>query len=153
LLFNLVNQRLELDAREIILKEMFYKSQVLNQILLDASQGVPTIQKILSAACISQEERIRLADCVKAALASMNNIDEHHVAYKRLFDELSGIPVGSEDHRHSHPSPARTTKEPEMKAYASVFYPDLPTPTQSPARKTTLDPSATSFGTDHPRRK
>ena len=154
---------MELDARDLLLKEMFYRSTILNQILHDIPQGVPMIQKILSTACVSQEERIRLADCVRNCFAIMNDIDENHVAYKRLYEELAGIPVGSvaDPYLVSRtttsaineitPSPARSvggkSMEPEMKAYASIFYPELPTPGQSPLKKGTTDhPAASNLG-------
>lgn len=133
----------------MILNELFHRSHVLIQVLHDIPHGVLLIQKIISSACVSQEERVRLSDLTKSAMDTMQNLDEHHIAYKRLHDELASIIpyVSNEQLVGSHPSPARSVKESEMKAYASVFYPELPTPSQSPVHptpKTTQEPSAAS---------
>jgi hypothetical protein len=91
----LVNQRLELDAREVIIRELFFADEhVLQSILADQSQGIAFIQKILASACVSAEEKIRLADRVRGVLARMNEVQDNTMSYKRLLDELASIPSG-----------------------------------------------------------
>ena len=93
-ILKLVNQRLEMDGREQIIREIFYKDSVLTHILSDFALGVSLIHKILSTGCVSQEERSRLADRVRAVMKK-NNMDENSTGYKRLGDELSTIPTST----------------------------------------------------------
>jgi hypothetical protein len=124
-----------MDARDIILNEIFDPVSLV-PILSDVTVGVTLIHKILSSGCVSFEERIRLGGCVKASLECMHNYDEHHGSYKRLFDELLQIP--SKSSFGNAISPARSTNG-EMKAYAAIFYPELPTPGQSPLKRHSAD--------------
>ncbi|KAI8913477.1 armadillo-type protein, partial [Gorgonomyces haynaldii] len=88
-ILKLVNQRLEMDAREQVIKEIFLKERNLQQIMADHAHGVGVIQKILSAGCVSPEERTRLADLVRL---NCHRMDENHIGYKRLMEELASIP-------------------------------------------------------------
>jgi len=90
----LVNQRLELDARELIISSIFMSQHVLTAILSDLMYGTPLIQKILATACTSIEEKIRLADRVRTALARLESLSTGAGVggYKRLLDELAVIP-------------------------------------------------------------
>lgn len=88
-----VNQRIELEARDQIIKEIFYRDDIsLEQILADQVHGVSVIQKILASACVSPEEKTRLADRVRSVLARMPEVRDNQMGYKRLLDELSVIP-------------------------------------------------------------
>ncbi|RKP02974.1 hypothetical protein CXG81DRAFT_24380 [Caulochytrium protostelioides] len=96
-ILKLVNQRLELDARDVIISELFYGGrpqppagaapslsmsvkQILAQnapflknlrdVLTDLHHGVATIQKILASGCISADEKTGLADQVRLVLWS-----------------------------------------------------------------------------------
>ncbi|KAJ3031924.1 hypothetical protein HDV00_008095 [Rhizophlyctis rosea] len=94
-ILKLVNQRVELDARDIIIKEIFFSSDAaLEEVLADQVHGVSVVQKILASACVSAEEKIRLADRVRSVLGRMPEVKDNHMGYKRLLDELSVIPVG-----------------------------------------------------------
>ncbi|KAJ3100319.1 hypothetical protein HDU97_002359 [Phlyctochytrium planicorne] len=89
----MVNQRIELDARDIVMKELFYSSDsTLQQVLQDLSHGVSVVQKILSTACLTTEERVRLADRVRSVLSRMPEVQEHPLSFKRLLDELGSVP-------------------------------------------------------------
>ncbi|KAJ3216851.1 hypothetical protein HDU67_008853 [Dinochytrium kinnereticum] len=92
-ILKLVNQRIELDAREIIVKEIFFKDEgTLREILSDLAHGVSTIQKILATACVTPEERVRLADRVRMMFSRIPEVQENPVGFKRLLDELAAIP-------------------------------------------------------------
>ncbi|KAI8838385.1 armadillo-type protein [Chytridium lagenaria] len=92
-ILKLVNQRIELDAREVIIKELFFRDEnILREVLSDFSHGVSTIQKILSTACVTPEERVRLADRVRLVLSRLPEVQENPVGFKRLLDELAAIP-------------------------------------------------------------
>ncbi|KAJ3047437.1 hypothetical protein HK097_011536, partial [Rhizophlyctis rosea] len=92
----LVNQRVELDARDTIIKEIFFTSdQSLEEILADQVHGVSVIQKILASACVSADEKLRLADRVRTVLSRMPEVKDNQMGYKRLLDELSVIPGGA----------------------------------------------------------
>ncbi|KAJ3077179.1 hypothetical protein HDU98_007564 [Podochytrium sp. JEL0797] len=103
-ILKLVNQRVELDARDMILHEIFfhdYDSQTgpgsgsnLREILSDHIQGVSVVQKILSAGCVSNEERVRFADRVRACLSGMLEVKTNPMAYKRIVEEVAGVPSG-----------------------------------------------------------
>ncbi|KAJ3405225.1 hypothetical protein HDU80_001680 [Chytriomyces hyalinus] len=101
-ILKLVNQRIELDARDMILQEIFFRetddssgtSNNLRDIISDHTQGVSMIQKILAAGCVSPEERVRCGDRVRTCLAHMVEVKTNPMAYKRLLDEVAAIPSG-----------------------------------------------------------
>ncbi|KAJ3327209.1 hypothetical protein HDU76_012209 [Blyttiomyces sp. JEL0837] len=94
-ILKMVNQRTELDARDVIMKEIFYRDDnSLKEILMDQVHGVSVIQKILASGCITAEERVRLADRVRSVVTRMPEVKDSHVGYKRLLDELAIIPSG-----------------------------------------------------------
>ncbi|KAJ3092152.1 hypothetical protein HK102_010276 [Quaeritorhiza haematococci] len=94
-ILKLVNQRVELDARDIVIREIFFRDDLsLEEILADQVHGVSVIQKILASACVSAEEKIRLADRVRSVLNHMPEVKDNQMGYKRLLDELSVIPTG-----------------------------------------------------------
>jgi len=93
-ILKLVNQRVEMDARSMIIKSIFYQSDaILQEILSNPAYGVSVIQKILASACINNEEKIQLADRVRTALSQLTDIKPNQVGYKRLFEELGIIPT------------------------------------------------------------
>ncbi|KAJ3112567.1 hypothetical protein HDU96_004418 [Phlyctochytrium bullatum] len=92
-ILKLVNQRIELDAREVVVKELFFKDDnTLKEVLSDLTHGVSTIQKILATACITPDERVRFGDRVRSILARMPEVQENPMGFKRLLDELAAIP-------------------------------------------------------------
>ncbi|KAJ3414703.1 hypothetical protein HDV05_006140 [Chytridiales sp. JEL 0842] len=99
-ILKLVNQRVELEARDMIVNEIFKKEETLKEILADAVQGVALIQKVLASGCASTDEKIQFAERVRAALSQMNTsgmamdaAGGHQMGYKRLMDELAQIPL------------------------------------------------------------
>ena len=93
-LLKVVTQRAEMDARDHLIRELFYHEPLLQQVLQDANHGIPTIQKIISTGCVNIQEKMRLADCTRSAISSTRSFEEHHLSYKRLIEDLDSIPVG-----------------------------------------------------------
>ncbi|KAI8821491.1 uncharacterized protein EV422DRAFT_567225 [Fimicolochytrium jonesii] len=98
-ILKLVTQRVEPEAREHVVQEIFYREDPgsphpsnLQQILSDQIHGVSVIQKILASGCTSADEKTRFADCVRNVLATMPEVRESQMGYKRLLDELMVIP-------------------------------------------------------------
>ncbi|KAH6595515.1 hypothetical protein BASA50_005724 [Batrachochytrium salamandrivorans] len=111
----LVIQQVELDARERTLNEIFYNDTHLDAILTDHAHGAVLLQKILSSACASIEERIRLAECTRKAFARSSFNTEGHPTYRRLMDELAAIDLLQN-------SPTSTSVEPHnMTLRLSMF--------------------------------
>lgn len=80
---------MELDAREIIMQAIFSNSSTLSVILTDQIYGVSVVQKILSNACLSMNEKSKISQRVKIVLSKMPNCKPGHLGYKRLLEELS----------------------------------------------------------------
>ncbi|TPX35105.1 hypothetical protein SmJEL517_g02473 [Synchytrium microbalum] len=92
-ILKLVTQRIELDARDVILKAIFFGDDiVLEEILTDQVHGVSVIQKILASACVSIDEKIRLGERTRQVLGRMPELQDNAMGYKRLLDELAVIP-------------------------------------------------------------
>ncbi|KAJ3205223.1 hypothetical protein HDU82_005334 [Entophlyctis luteolus] len=99
----IIAQKSEPDAREILLQKMFFDENgldTLREILSDHVQGVPVIQKILSpfgvgnsgGLCVSIQERMRLADRVRASMAMMAEVKTNPMAYRKLAEDVASIP-------------------------------------------------------------
>jgi hypothetical protein len=90
----LVNQNIEMEAREQLIRELFFRDEHLKEVLVDHGQGVSVIQKILATGCVSNEERMQIADAIRSIMSRMSEFskDSYHTSYKRLFDELAGVP-------------------------------------------------------------
>ncbi|KXS21700.1 hypothetical protein M427DRAFT_65672 [Gonapodya prolifera JEL478] len=100
MILKLVNQRMEPEARKVVVDKLFGSQEAegaLEQVLADFQYGVPTVQKILSSACVDAHERVLLADRTRVALSQIGTDvgRQRAVGYKRLLDELAVIPVGS----------------------------------------------------------
>lgn len=90
-----MSQQEELDARDMMLKEIFYKSDtVLETILAHQSQGVGLVQKILTCSAIPSDEKIGIADRVRLAMQRMPEFKEGSSVNKKLLEELKNIPKG-----------------------------------------------------------
>ena len=92
-----VNQRIELDARDLLISQIFFRDEVtLRLILSNHNHGVPLIQKILSSPSFSTEERMKLAEQTKRVLKSLSQVIQNPTNYKKLIEELSTIPSQSD---------------------------------------------------------
>ncbi|KAJ3222665.1 hypothetical protein HK099_002028, partial [Clydaea vesicula] len=93
-ILKIIIQRVELDAREVLLTEIFLP-QNLKVILQDQIIGILIIQKIISTSCTSIEEKIVLSDKIKQVLqGEFENFEslKLNLNFKRLLDEISVIP-------------------------------------------------------------
>ena len=91
----IVNQRIELDARDLMILELT-KKENLAFILADQLVGIPLMTKILSSCCINNQERDRVVASIKQCLSPvLSQSRDIPVNYKRLMEEMS---VGFEDH-------------------------------------------------------
>jgi hypothetical protein len=123
-----VNQRVELDARDLLLKEIFETNNTLAHILGDNSVGIPFITKILATGCVSTDERGRLCSLVKKSFSRKSDSNGN---VKRLLDEISS------DSKGSFSSPDRTMASEDHQVppkYPShLKHSSLPTPDHSPS--------------------
>ncbi|KAK5668012.1 hypothetical protein QVD99_005056 [Batrachochytrium dendrobatidis] len=118
----LVIQQAELDAREKTLYELFEREANLDAILSDHAHGVVLLQKILSSAYNTNEERLRLAELTRQGLercSSNTNLDGH-LTYRRLLDELAAIGLTPDLH---HTSGASAVSHSPL--HLSTFTPSL----------------------------
>ncbi|KAJ3209101.1 hypothetical protein HDU82_001403 [Entophlyctis luteolus] len=100
----IIAQKVEPDARELLLQKIFFGDDngldTLREILSDHVQGVPVVQKILSpfgvgnsgGLCVSIQERMRLADRVRACMAIMAEVKTNPMAYRKLAEDVASIP-------------------------------------------------------------
>lgn len=102
-ILKLVNQRVELDAREHIVTSIFDRVDTLAAILADEEAGKHAlILKILQQACVDEEERAQLAHQVRACLLQ-TGFEPHYAhqqsrgGYTRLLEELSSILPNDQD--------------------------------------------------------
>lgn len=126
----LVNQRGELDARDLIIKGVFQNEAVLIQILSDSVNGIPFITKILTACCVSDVEKVALVVFVRSAHASIHSKHDPTGNYKKLMDELDSIC----DPSHSVPKLVR------RKASLSGFHSNLSSPARNSTRLDAEEP-------------
>ncbi|KAJ3073258.1 hypothetical protein HDU99_002001 [Rhizoclosmatium hyalinum] len=106
IVLKIVSQRSELDARDLLLKEIFSPdtttsetsptqpsptsaSPTLRDIISDHTVGTPLIQKILSTATLTAEEKHRLSAITRATLTTMSEVKTNPMAYKRLIEEVT----------------------------------------------------------------
>ncbi|KAJ3269661.1 hypothetical protein HDV01_001133 [Terramyces sp. JEL0728] len=136
-IFKLVNQRVEMDARDIIIKAIFYNENNLHQILMDQNNGVSLIQKILASGCVSSDERAVLGSITKKVLGSIRQAQDNHVGYKRLLDEINTLP--------SNPPPAEALNDDDEIVSPLTNHPGFFPKSVSPKRLQTLTDEAVKF--------
>ncbi|KAI8804762.1 armadillo-type protein [Cladochytrium replicatum] len=92
-ILKLVNQRHELDARDLMIQSIFYHDDhALADILSDQSHGITLVQKILACGSISPDERSALIERVRTVLTSAAMsavVAENAMGYKRLVEEMN----------------------------------------------------------------
>ncbi|TPX53635.1 hypothetical protein SeMB42_g00654 [Synchytrium endobioticum] len=145
-ILKLVTQRIEMDARDVIIKTIFFgEDAVLEEVLSDQVHGVSVIQKILASACVSIDEKIRLGERTRQVLNRMPELQDNAMGYKRLLDELAVIPsaapaLGTETSLTAQdivspltPQSTFTFANPSSNEY---FPSHLPTPSGSPSPPT-----------------
>lgn len=88
-----VNQNIEPDARDIIVKALFFSGdQPLEEVLGDQVHGVGLVHKILASPCVADHEKPRIAERVKFILGKLQVSQVQ--GYRRLMEELSVILMG-----------------------------------------------------------
>ncbi len=135
-----------MDARDIIIRGIFYNPAVLTLILQDQAVGVSTITKILTSGCASTEERTKLIKLTRAQVDKLKV--ESSPSYKKLFDELNHyspkLKLDKHDPIKDYVFPTRsvvpTEKEPLPPLYPKELPPHLPTPNQSPQYYSSYNP-------------
>lgn len=143
-ILKLVNQRMEMDARDLIVKEIFRRDDVaLREVLGDLTLGVTFIQKLLATGCISVDERIYLADRVRSVLSRME-VKESQSSYKRLLDELAVIP--SNLYNSNHGSVMESNKSPAGSQGDEPVSPLEPSHPLSESKEKSLSTAVTASG-------
>lgn len=84
-----MNQKVESDARSVIMKAILYNESNLKHILQDHIIGVPVITKILTNGCNSNEERLEVGKIVRLCLETVRTDNTSN--YKRLWEELDAV--------------------------------------------------------------
>ncbi|ORX97272.1 hypothetical protein K493DRAFT_336624 [Basidiobolus meristosporus CBS 931.73] len=89
--FKIINQKVEADARELLLQSLFLQDQVLEDVLSDQVHGVGLIQKILASNLIEESQKNKFSERVRLMLGKLQ---VHQVqGYRRLMEEL-GVGFG-----------------------------------------------------------
>ncbi|ORY03513.1 ARM repeat-containing protein, partial [Basidiobolus meristosporus CBS 931.73] len=84
--FKMINQKVEPDARDLLLQGLFMQDQVLEDVLSDQVHGVGLIQKILASNYIEEADKGKFSERVKLMLGKLQ---VHQVqGYRRLMEEL-----------------------------------------------------------------
>ena len=151
----IINQRNEPEARDLILKALFFSQNdnVLEQILRDQSSGVTLIFKILTTPFLDDMTRPEVVRNISKVLTKIRA--QHSQGYKRLMDEvgMSSRPgqSNSQQFSHSHPQgdrprpvtqPAPNSQpHPYQRQYSGSYIPTLASDA-SPVRTESAD----SFG-------
>lgn len=145
-----INQRNELEARDTILKALFFspENKVLEDILSDNSCGATLIFKVLTTPFFDEGIRSQVVENVKSVLLRIKA--QPGQGYKRLMDEVGlstrNTSTGpSRDHGHpSHsterqqrPSPQQQSQaapqqqqsqQSQQQQYGGQFFPQIPPP-------------------------
>lgn len=108
----IVNQRNEPEARDIILKALFFTDNILEDILKDPSSGATLIFKVLTTPFFEESMRNDVVKIVAKALTKLKTTPNQ--GYKRLMDEVGlssrGAVRDNRDHqqeRHQQRQAAR----------------------------------------------
>ncbi|RMZ75421.1 hypothetical protein DV738_g5490, partial [Chaetothyriales sp. CBS 135597] len=158
-ILKVVNQRNEPEARDTILKALFFTpgNQILEQVLSDHSSGVTLIFKILTTPFLDDTTRPEVVRHITAVLGQIRAQPDQ--GYKRLMDEVglssrSGQPA-VQQYSHAHPAVperGRPVAQPQLlsqpatyqREYNGSYVPSLGTTgiEASPVRSASAD----SFG-------
>jgi protein JSN1 len=100
----IINQRNEPEARDTILKALFFNDQVLEEILNDQNCGATLIFKVLTTPFFDEHIRAEVVQNVRNVLVRIKAQPQQ--GYKRLMDEV-GLSTRGPGHReHSQTRPA-----------------------------------------------
>jgi protein JSN1 len=100
----IINQRNEPEARDTILRALFFDDQVLEEILTDQNCGATLIFKVLTTPFFDEQIRAEVVQNVRNVLVRIKAQPQQ--GYKRLMDEV-GLSTRGPGHReHSQTRPA-----------------------------------------------
>ncbi|KAL8788652.1 MAG: hypothetical protein Q9213_001580 [Squamulea squamosa] len=97
-----INQRNEPEARDIVLKALFFSEndQTLEDILSDQTCGATLIFKVLTTPFLEDKLRAEIVENVRNVLSRLNIMSPQ--AYKRLMDEVGLSNRGGKTDRENH---------------------------------------------------
>ncbi|KAL5117592.1 hypothetical protein ACEQ8H_004485 [Pleosporales sp. CAS-2024a] len=114
----LINQRNEPEARDTILKALFFNDTVLEEILNDQNCGATLIFKVLTTPFFDEHIRAEVVQNVRNVLLRIKAQPQQ--GYKRLMDEV-GLSTRGPGHReHSQTRPA--SKDSSVAGAPGAFY-------------------------------
>ncbi|KAL3471684.1 hypothetical protein BJX99DRAFT_20224 [Aspergillus californicus] len=127
-----INQRNEPEAREIVLKALFFSpgDEVLEQILIDQTSGATLIFKVLTTPFFDESMRAEVVKNVSKVLTKLKATPSQ--GYKRLMDEVGlSSRGGSRDNHHgrdtaSHPSNSEKQQHRPISRQATSNYASQP---------------------------
>ncbi|KAI2790349.1 Pumilio domain-containing protein [Penicillium oxalicum] len=129
-----INQRNEPDARDIVLKALFFSpgDEVLEKILSDQSSGATLIFKVLTTPFFDEKMRAEVVKNVAKVLTKLKASPSQ--GYKRLMDEVGLSSRGSgREHHHareahgvSHPSPPEKAQHRQPPRHVNPNFPVQP---------------------------
>lgn len=150
-----INQRNEIEARDTILKAMFFSpdNKVLEDILSDHACGATLIFKVLTTPFFDEIIRPSVVETVRNVLIRIKA--QPSQGYKRLMDEVglstrNGSTGPSRDHGHpSHSAERRPgsqpTHAPSPQQYGNQFYPPANQPAFEMQRTDSLDSNMSPY--------
>ncbi|KAL2817407.1 hypothetical protein BJX63DRAFT_386018 [Aspergillus granulosus] len=131
-----INQRNEPEAREIVLKALFFSpgDEVLEKILNDSTSGATLIFKILTTPFFDESMRAEVVKNVAKVLNKIKPVNSQ--PYKRLMDEV-GISSrgGSRDNHHGRESGGHSTTADKQQHRPSSRQAGANYPSQNPLER------------------
>ena len=123
-----INQRNEPDARDIVLKALFFSpgDEVLEKILSDQTSGATLIFKVLTTPFFDESLRTEVVKNVSKVLTKLKASPSQ--GYKRLMDEvgLSSRGSGREHHHGREHSTPEKSQHRQSSRHGSTGYPAQP---------------------------
>ncbi|OQE25075.1 hypothetical protein PENSTE_c006G08631 [Penicillium steckii] len=127
-----INQRNEAEARDIVLKALFFSpsDEVLEQILSDQTSGATLIFKVLTTPFFDESMRAEVVKNVSKVLTKLKASPSQ--GYKRLMDEVglssrgSGREHHSREHGASHSSTPEKSQHRQSSRHGSTNFPSQP---------------------------
>ncbi|KAJ5102756.1 hypothetical protein N7532_003285 [Penicillium argentinense] len=131
-----INQRNEAEARDIVLKALFFSpgDEVLEKILSDQTSGATLIFKVLTTPFFDESMRAEVVKNVSKVLTKLKASPSQ--GYKRLMDEVGLSSRGAgRDHHHSRDHGASHSSTPEKSHRQSSRHGSVNFPSQPPMER------------------
>jgi protein JSN1 len=122
-----INQRNESEAREIVLRALFFSANdvTLEQILSDQSSGATLIFKVLTTPFFDEDLRTEVVKNVSKVLTKIKA--QPSQGYKRLMDEVGMSSRSTHAQMQSHAHPANNDRQRQMPQQSNTGF--MPQPT------------------------